>query len=155
MYTIALVGKARTGKTAFLERHATGEFVGRYKPTAGMVTTQLGWSTTRGEYTVNVIDCEAGIIPVGVDMYMLFISSLEDVKEWSTLSKIVPESSIMVLQSFCDLRETKYVLNDVPRGDYIARYRVSARSNYRRPFLSALRYLTRDPHLAYIEDPTL
>eukprot|EP01012_Entosiphon_sulcatum_P002485 TRINITY_DN10528_c0_g1_i1.p1 TRINITY_DN10528_c0_g1~~TRINITY_DN10528_c0_g1_i1.p1 ORF type:complete len:371 (-),score=59.91 TRINITY_DN10528_c0_g1_i1:3-1091(-) len=55
---IMVIGEGEVGKTSFITRHDTGEFITRYIPTVGQVTTRMAFFTNRGLVEFNL--CEHG-----------------------------------------------------------------------------------------------
>eukprot|EP00931_Biecheleriopsis_adriatica_P054193 TRINITY_DN31862_c0_g1_i1.p2 TRINITY_DN31862_c0_g1~~TRINITY_DN31862_c0_g1_i1.p2 ORF type:complete len:257 (+),score=58.38 TRINITY_DN31862_c0_g1_i1:26-772(+) len=53
---LLLVGDGEVGKTTFVKRHLTGEFLTRYKPTEGFEMTKLRVNTSSGQVQFNVWD---------------------------------------------------------------------------------------------------
>jgi len=55
-YKIVIIGDAGVGKTTFITRHKTGEFVKKYEPTFGVVVRPVNFMTNYGEIQFNVWD---------------------------------------------------------------------------------------------------
>lgn len=56
-YKIVVVGPAKVGKTAWLTRLLSGDFVNRYVPTLGVEIHPLDFNTPQGTIRFNVWDC--------------------------------------------------------------------------------------------------
>ncbi|CAE7507172.1 unnamed protein product, partial [Symbiodinium pilosum] len=55
-YKLVLLGDAGVGKTSFVKRHLTGEFVKKYRPTEGCEMKKLKFMTSRGPVVFQVWD---------------------------------------------------------------------------------------------------
>ncbi len=55
-FKLVFVGDAGVGKTTFLNRHLTGEFIERYDATRGVDVDPLDFSTNHGRIRFNVWD---------------------------------------------------------------------------------------------------
>ena len=55
-FTAVLIGAPKVGKTTYLERIVTGNFVEEYKPTHSWETHHLLFNTNKGEVLLNIVD---------------------------------------------------------------------------------------------------
>lgn len=151
-YNILLVGNERVGKSAFVERHRTGEYVHTHKPTDAPKTTSLVFETNYGDTTLNVIECNAFFnIPLDRAIHAAIImfdvtnmSSYKSVKNWYNLCRPHTEN-IVLCGNKADMKDTQVKAKNMTfhRKHSIPYYPVSARSNYNfeRPFLMILQRL--------------
>jgi len=56
-FKICVVGDANVGKTAYINRLRTGNFIADYRPTMGIVVTPLHVTTSKGSVRFNMWDC--------------------------------------------------------------------------------------------------
>lgn len=56
-FKLLLLGDGNVGKTCFVKRHLTGEFVKRYQPTEGCEMKKLKISTSKGPLLFTMWDC--------------------------------------------------------------------------------------------------
>ena len=56
-YKIVLIGEGGVGKTVFVKKHLTGDFVPRYNPTVSVEVTTVKFSTNYGDINFEVWDC--------------------------------------------------------------------------------------------------
>jgi len=57
IYKCILVGNAGVGKTTFVKRHLTGEFIKDYLPTSDVEVNALDFYANEGQIIFNVWDC--------------------------------------------------------------------------------------------------
>ena len=75
--TIAVVGDSRVGKSTFIERHKTGEFIEEYEGvdcfgecSRIIIQTKISCTTNKGPVTLNLVETNSPDIK-GVDAYIL------------------------------------------------------------------------------------
>jgi len=156
---LLMLGDRGCGKTTFVTRHATGDFVKDYKPTSNedYRMTKLDFCTDSGQVIFVVYECcSVNHIPAGVTfdcimlMYDVAVSKLMKDKEGndydgvdkckkyvsytrSILKDVMPKAPIVVIGNKCDLANTqKCNLMSKPSIKLTDdfTYFVSAKSNY-------------------------
>lgn len=171
-FKVVIVGDGKVGKTTFIKRHATGDFVKDYKPTVGAEITNLSFYTPKGQYTLKVWDCggqernqglgdgyfcgaQAAIIMFDVTSTMSYIA----IEEWhKKIKRVCDKIPIVIVGNKIDLKDRRVRPKDINihRKLMTQYYDVSAKSNYNfeKPFLYLLRTVTQDPMLKFIEKPS-
>ena len=154
-----IVGDGGCGKTAFVTRHYTGEFVKNYIATMGVEVRPLTFSTSKGAMTMNIWDCagqekfcglqeiyyqgaQAAIIMFDVTSKI----SYNNVGPWyNKIKEKCPGIPIVLCGNKVDVKERKVRPRDITfhRRKSIQYYDISAKSNYNfeKPFLYILRQL--------------
>ena len=56
-FKVVIIGDARVGKSAFVQKYKTGHFVRKYVPTRGVKETLLHFDTSHGKMILKVWDC--------------------------------------------------------------------------------------------------
>lgn len=168
-YKIILVGDGGVGKTTFLRRHLTGEFVQKYVATVGVEVHPLVFHTNKGPMTINVWDC-AGMEKfgglrsgyyTGADACIIMFDttnklSFGSVPEWyKDVRKVCSDIPIVLCGNKVDVMDRKVTHKAIrdalcPESIY---YDISAKSNYNyeKPFLHLLKILTEDDDLSLVE----
>lgn len=150
---IIMIGDSKVGKTAFVTRHLTGDFVTDYQPTVGIHIHPLAFSTSKGDIKLNVWDCapqelkenyysgaQAAIIMFDVTSN----TSYNNIESWyNFIKEKCPDIPIVLCGNKIDLKERTVLHTDINfhRENSIPYYDISSRSNYNfeKPFL----YITR------------
>lgn len=167
-FKIVLIGDAECGKTTFIARHRTGEFLKTYNPTLGVEISPLSLNTNRGRYTLNVWDCagqdkfaelKSGYY-IDADMALLFF----DVSRKETYERLgyhlanfrkMSRAPVLICGNKVDMKNRQVKPSRIlfPRQNNLAYFDISAKSNYQYecPFLYALRTFLRDPQVRFIE----
>ncbi|CAE7835492.1 ran [Symbiodinium sp. CCMP2592] len=115
-YKLVLLGDAGVGKTCFVKRHVTGEFVKKYRPTEGCEMKKLKISTSRGPVLFQVWDTAgqdhlAGLRDgyfIGAQCAMVFFDvtkreSHQNLAKWVTdLRKVAGEIPVVVVGNKVD-----------------------------------------------------
>lgn len=171
-YKIALVGD-RAGKTAWLHRHATGQFLPDCLITYGTHMTPLRFHTSRGEVRLEVLDI--GRAPDGrtrleyatqaastADATMVFFS-VADLESFAQARRLVSAlrtghsaRPMVVCGNKVDLKERVVAPNEIAAWSRGCQYYdVSAKTlyNFEKPFLCLLRAFTGDGTLIFVERP--
>jgi GTP-binding nuclear protein Ran len=167
---IIIVGDGGVGKTAFITRHRTGEFVKNYVATMGVEVSPLSFHTSKGLVTLNICDCagqekfsglqdgyidraEAAIIMFDVTSNI----SYKNVGDWyKKVDAKCPGIPIVLCGSKVDVKDRKVRPKDIRfhRIKKIQYYDVSSKSNYNfeKPFLHIVRKLWGDD-TKFVEAP--
>ena len=167
-FKIVLAGDGGVGKTAFLQRHSTGEFREEYDPTTfGKNWYNLPFQTNYGTLLFRVWDCAgqkkfprlrkgtyAGAI------LMFSVTDRSSYKNLDTWNKKVDENVVKVVcGNKVDVknrnRKVKARYIGWPRRKGYAYYEISAKSNhnFEKPFLYLARKLTGHADLKFVEYP--
>lgn len=133
-YKIVLVGDQQTGKTSFIERHCSGEFIKYYEPTDGVEIYTLKfdsnhgrigftiWDTSSKEYTSDIyyIDLDAAMIfsEAGTCGINYWVNKIQNV------DSSVP---LVICNNKADLSKTK---QQYYGEDRIKVYNISAKTEY-------------------------
>jgi len=150
VFDILLIGDTRVGKSAFVQRHKTGEFEKRHIPFEGCVTRSLDFYTNRGLVTLCVTECDIKTEIPNVDFHgviMMFdVTNRQSYKNIVSLCEAQRVSLNVVLcgnKCDCKDREVKAKNMTFHRKHKIPYVEISARSNFRfeRPFLEILKPL--------------
>ena len=62
-YKCVLIGASGVGKTSLINRHVTGKFSSRHKPTDRVKVTSLVFHTREGDIKFNMGTCWASQVP--------------------------------------------------------------------------------------------
>jgi len=169
-----LVGSGGVGKTSFVRRHIAGEFNRRYVPTMGMNIHPMQLETTRGSVLLDVCDTAGqerfGVLRDGyykdADMAIIMFDvtsriTYKDVPRWyNDITRVCgPDIPIVLVGNKVDVQhrtvKTKQVNYHTKKG--ISYVEISAKTNlnFDVPFVTLLRRLLGDDHLALVEAPEL
>lgn len=150
---VAFVGDGNVGKTVFLTRHSTGDFITVYEPSTDTKIVKIPFYTNEGVVTfncraLNTMDKSYENMDAFVVMFDLTNKSTYDhvddyVKEIQSLDKDVP---IILCGNKCDLKNREVFAKNITKHRDLnlnAYFDISAKSNYNfeKPFLSILREL--------------
>lgn len=168
-YKIILIGDGGVGKSAFVNRHRTGEFDARYIPTMGVNVVPLTFNTNYGKITFKVWDC-AGQEKFGglregyyqqaqgaICMFDLTSRiTCKNIAHWIlSVCGVVPNIPFVICGNKCDMPDIKVTELDLPTLQ--SYYPISARSNYNfeKPFLDLAKQLTGHKDLEFVEMPPI
>ncbi|KNC49607.1 GTP-binding nuclear protein Ran-4 [Thecamonas trahens ATCC 50062] len=168
VYKVCVLGSAGSGKTTWLRRHATGEFVAEHTPTVGVEVLSLTFNTTRGPITFQMWDMAgtdkfAGLgedYLLNADAAVVFFdvtdkSSYKAVKTWFDMVESKDVSLAVLVGSKVDssAREVSSSSVTFHRKRNVQYYEISSKSNYNfeKPFLYLARRLTNDRDLQFVE----
>jgi GTP-binding nuclear protein Ran len=168
-YKLILVGDGGVGKTTYLHRHLTGDFIRQYNPTLGVEVHPLMFSTNHGSVRFNVWDT-AGQKKFGglgdgyyvqaqcaIIMYDLTNSlSCEHVIEWlHSIEQVCGPIPIVLCGNKSDLGERKGLLT--LSRENIQSFVISSKNNsdFELPFLWLARRLASLPDLVFVENPAM
>ena len=155
-FKIVLVGPAQSGKSAFVERHRTGDFPHKYVPTLGVDVYTLTFKTTGGPVTFSVWDCAGDPkyggfrdgYYVGADGAIVFTSDQNDpttLKGWiDEVRKTLPPQAFVVVKSKVDEVSSPHEPNLIQISSL-------TKLNIHLPFLTLTRKLMNDPSLNLVE----
>lgn len=171
-YKVAVMGSGGSGKTTWLRRHITGQFVPTYIPTIGVEVHPITFKTTDGDICVNFwdtagqeklgglrdgyyISADAGIVFYDCSNKLSYL----DVMQWARdFLRVAAGKPIVICGNKVDLpEETQKIVNPTIHRDLeCSLYPVSALScyNYEKPILDLLRKLRGKPELTFVEDCT-
>jgi len=152
---VLLVGDCEVGKTAFVTRHRTGVFVGKYKATENVQITPLSFYTNHGKMTVEIWDHSGTCIKTGIksDGYDAAIvmfdltnrTSFKSVSMWISMIRMqFPEIHIIVCgnKGDCKAKRAAYIiLQALVRETNGVYHDISTKSNLSidSPFISIAR----------------
>jgi len=130
---IALVGSSGTGKSTFINRHKTGEFIKFHNPNSESITTTLQFNTTRGLINLVVTeypqDSEINLISTNNDAYLVLCDQTLASHKYgaSILKKLIKTNKPAVVAiNKRDVEQTKVSLKrEIPH------FSISSKSNYR------------------------
>lgn len=162
-YNIYLSGDRGVGKTAFMTRHATGNFVREYHPTHGIDETELVFHTNYGVIAFNVLDTaeEYETLERRIDGAILVydLTRLETLDSFSRrINDFSAETPVAVCGNKCDLAKTSYkkeshIVRDKAPGCYYAFISALSNYNFEHPFLHLARELTGHKDLIIADSP--
>ena len=172
-FKIVVIGDGGVGKTTFLRRHETGEFVKPYIPTKGAEVRPLRFYTSRGLIQFDMWDT-AGQERLGGLKELYYIgahgafvmfdvcqrSSYKNVPVWyKDLTKVCGNIPMVLIGNKVDIKDRKLKAQQITfhRKRNLQYYDVSAKSNYQyeKPFLWMLKALVGDPNLVLVQEVIL
>eukprot|EP00923_Selenidium_pygospionis_P041807 GHVN01072616.1.p1 GENE.GHVN01072616.1~~GHVN01072616.1.p1 ORF type:complete len:217 (-),score=6.37 GHVN01072616.1:119-769(-) len=172
-FKIVIIGDGGVGKTTFVTRHKSGEYIKRYDPTVGANVHSLPFYTNYGEIVFTCwdtagqernsglrdgyyVDAHGGIIMFDLTARITY----QNLANWYTdLTRICPDIPIIVCGNKADIRERAVKPRQITfhhkRG--LKYCDLSAKSNYNfeRPFLMLARALTGKNDLVFVAQPAL
>lgn len=175
---IVILGDGGVGKTTYIKRFLTGEFIKSYDPTIGTQIDALPFTTSDGKVVLEIWDCagqekysglgdgyyisaDAAIIMIDLTRRITLVSA---VHWYVKLMKMKPKIPIVFVGNKSDSAyvqlSPKFVQDylsgkNIPDSQY---YTISAKSNYNheKPFLHLLSKLMKNDSLSFVEgSPTL
>nr|QBK89910.1 MAG: Ras family GTPase [Pithovirus LCPAC101] len=163
-FTIIVVGDAKVGKSTFIHRHNTGEFLKDHVATDAIVSTRLTFTTTSGPIDIIVREVPIGIynMPRCDGCIVMFDTcnknSFLNVDYW--INSVLNNNNIpiVICGNKVDIKDSKVFYRDVSRKFQLntpnkvhTYYGISTRSGYKydKPFLSLIRSLVGDNNLAF------
>jgi len=172
-FKVVFLGDAATGKTTFLRRHHTGEFIKDYVATMGVQVTNLQFWTSQGPVIFNCWDCAGREDFAGIrDGYLIqaqaavLFFSVTDRRTYRSIQtffadirRVCGEVPIVMCGNKVDIKDRKVKASNINfhRKNNLQYFDVSARSkyNFEKPFLYLLRRLLRDSEITFVEAPAL
>lgn len=138
-YRIAVVGPAKTGKTTWIERLYTGNFIREYIPTLGIRTTDIVFYTEDGPVTFEVTECRK-LQHGNIDGVIVFSTSETPSTTIENLILSSPRGTpIILVMNKVDCKSGSHdVLRNIAKRYNIPFTKISAKTNYNyeQPFLS-------------------
>jgi len=165
-YKIIFTGDSGVGKSTFIKRHLTGEFVKKYIPTTGVEVTQLVFDTNRGPVTLKLWDCADHKLREGFFIgahaaVVMFDATCQTSythvdKHVSAIRKVCEDIPIVLCGNKVDIRNRVVYPKHITKQfklNLTNYYDVSARSNYNfeKPFLRIIRKLLNDQDVMFEE----
>ncbi len=167
-YKIIVAGAPGTGKTCFIRRHLSGEFVQNYTPTKGVAVTRMEFSTSRGLIAFELHDLGADVVSLlgtneedelgkyfhGAHGLLAFYDHSQQKSTFQValqLIKLYPALPAVLCGNKADIgggaMGPHYWAQKCPH------HKLSAKSNFQneKPFLSLARTLLGDPKLVFSE----
>lgn len=167
-FKVVLIGAGESGKTAFLQRHKTGDFEKKYIATLGTQVEPLTFHTNYGPVILNVWDCagqekfggsrdgyylksDAAIAMFSRDSIPSLITTLGLLPD---LTRIAGEIPVVLVGNKVDVDDPEVKSHHIPmsvKGASVY-YDVSALSNYNfeKPFLFLVRTLMNKRDLKFV-----
>lgn len=165
------MGPSGVGKTAFVHRHLTGEFIKPYMATIGAEVHPLVFHTSKGPVRFNIFDCAGQAVLLGngnewwnhadcaIVMSDYDKSTLEQIPYW--MGKIPVGVPKVLCYNMLDLknqveRRRQSVFRETAaryRAENVEQFMISVKScqNIEAPLLHLARALLQDPELQFIE----
>lgn len=159
-FTVAIIGDIGVGKTVFVQRHVTGEFIRRYYQSTEVKKSVLEFNTNYGVKSVSCLDVPSNVnITEKADAYIVMFdvtSKNTYLKALDYYNSITDKTSpIVVIGNKVDCFDRKVELSDIkfPSNKNIPYTDISVRSNYNynKPFLILLRKLTGHDDLVFVD----
>ena len=161
-----MIGGHGTGKTCFLDRHSSGQFIKEYVPTLSLTSKRLSFNTSKGFFTFDVFDCpveETSYLDIKCDVVFCFYTS----QKYEETQRLIDEYLkrhhdvlVISLWGLGDVKEEVLFLRKKMRtnkGYELLRqgretYQISGLNNYNyeKPFLYAMRKLIGDQSLRFV-----
>jgi GTP-binding nuclear protein Ran len=170
---LVLVGDGGVGKTTFIRRHQTGEFIHEYIPTAGVVISQVSFHTTQGLVVFEVWNTagqeilgglrEAYYLESDCAMVMFDLTAPASYRNAATWYKdviqVCPTIPVVLVGNKADVADRPIHRKNVTlhKKHEIPYYSVSAKTNYHfeLPFLELARNLTGSSDLQFTTAPVI
>lgn len=168
-YKVVLLGSGGCGKTTWIRRHISGQFVPTYFPTVGVEVHPITFKTSEGDVRINFWDT-AGQEKLGglrdgyyiqADASILFYDSssklsYNQVAQWNDdFERVAPGKPKVVCGNKVDLPEDQLKVTDpaIHRDLGCPFYFTSGLSlyNYEKPILEIVRRLRDSPNLTFVE----
>lgn len=168
--SILLVGAAGVGKTAFVKRHITGEFIKEYQPTTGATVETTSYQTNHGKVTLHFWEvpdtfsnsmrdkCYAGS-DAAIIMYSVTSQQSYDAIEGyeASIRNICGDIPIVIVGTHCDELHRAVAPKDVTihRVLDLPYFEISAKSSYNieKPIMTMLQCATDDLDVTLREEP--
>ncbi len=170
-YNLAIIGGSGVGKSIFIHRHKSGEFIKHHILTTEKIQTNITFHTTHGIAEVHIHEIPdttnseqimALMDHMDAVIIMFDVTSMSSCLTAIDLTKLISKKCyIVVCGNKCDIPQRKVMAKDITRNLFfivqkIKYYDISARSNYNfeKPFLVCLQHCI-SPDLAFIEAPPI
>ncbi len=162
-FNLVILGDSGVGKTAFIQRHLTGEFITNHKPTTKSQVKILDFYTTTGNINFNILDGAKPKHYANADTAILMFDqtngkSYQRLTQWyNTFRQVCPTAPVVIVGNKIDIRHVVYRAEhiDIHRKLNLQYYPISAKSNYNfeKPFLYLARTLLNDSTLQLTGGP--
>ena len=133
---IAFIGAPKVGKTAFISRHKTGEFITEHAETKLTQTTNLKFYTNKGK--INITAYENCKNLEEMDAYILLIDTedIDSILYLVNIINIIPKKPMVLCFSKCDLKKQEFNIQLLKKFIKCRYYFISAKScyNFEKPF---------------------
>jgi GTP-binding nuclear protein Ran len=161
-FDVLLIGDRRVGKTTFINRHLTFQFIKEYTPSNNITVYRLNFNTNYGPICLKVIDYPEAI-PFNYTVDFEAVIIMFDLTSKSSYNNIIPRldrlrntlpmGNIVICGNKIDILHREVLPRDIDVKPQ-KYYDVSAKSNYQfyKPFLYLLRQLTGNNNLEIIEE---
>ncbi len=168
-YKILLVGESKVGKTTFIQKHLTREYIQDYNPTVGIKSHLLKFNTNYGLIVLNIHECggHKNFVGLPINYYqhsdavivMFDLTSLETYKlakdRIHNILLAIPKLPLVLCGNKVDLQDRKVKSEEIAVhleskfGRKILYYNISVKSNYnfQKLFLVLLRQITNQSDL--------
>jgi len=155
-FNCVLIGDHNVGKTAFITRHLTGEFIKKYESTNYSEVWPLKFNTSDGEIVFNVC---INNVPHDIDCAIMMFDLTDRstfnycISQYNKFFKTLSDIPVILLGNKCDLAPYKVTpdhititfssCENVTYGDIS----VKSKYNINNPFLCLSRLLLNNPQL--------
>lgn len=156
-----IVGDGAVGKTAYITRHATGEFIPYYNPTTTIKVPSLKFNTSKGYITFDLYDGPLALVPK-IDCVIIMFDltkheTYDHVRDWyQNICDKYGNIPIILCGNKVDMKHLQVKLAEITvhRELGLPYYSISAKSNYNfeKPFLHLARHFLDDPDLYFTEN---
>lgn len=175
-YKVAVLGDAKVGKSAFIRKHCTGEFIWEYRATSGVDVRSLSFHLSDSsdiKFTIwdiagqssseqikeNLNDCDAVIIVCDMSQKTTYESAIK--VYYSMARSLFPDIPIVILGNKVDLLFThtrqnltsKEIKRVLPQDVHFYDYSAKSNYNFEKPFLYIMRKIKNDENLSFRETP--
>ncbi len=166
-YKVVVAGGANTGKSCFIHRHLTGEFVENCQPTPRVVSLALAFDTTRGRIVFDLWDVPGSEKAPGVwDHFsgawgvLAFYDASAKMSSISDALAVVnanPGLPAVLCGGKADLLGEHAALSAWSSPPSLPHFQVSAKNDYDigKPLLALARLFLGDSQLNFIEKPSI
>jgi len=168
-YKCSIIGGAGTGKTAFIDRHKTGDFETSYIPTHGIKSSNLRFHTSTGDFVFYISDIggqgmydysEIQEYTKDSDLVIILFDVTNKItydfaREYYIRAKQIAPNAVFILcgnKVDCKDRKVKSDMIKLHREFNMHYWDISAKSGYNteKPFLHAIRKLTDNNNVHFV-----
>ena len=158
-FNIAFIGDSKVGKTTFITRHHTGEFMAEYCPSMEIKVYPLSFDTSEGRILLN---CWDGKVPEEEEVdAVVAMFDVTNRLSYENVEGLIRGLNVSVPIILCgnkvdccrDRQIHPQKINLHRELKLNAYYDISARSNYNfeKPFLKLIRTLMRNQHIRFLD----
>jgi GTP-binding nuclear protein Ran len=166
-FKLVILGEGGVGKTSFVQRHNSGEFVKKYEPTHGVDVSTVSFSTNKGDIHFKCWDVagqneftgfqDGYYIKADCAIIMFDVSSRLSYKQipiwYKNLIRVSPNVKVVICANKVDLRTRQVKVKDVVfhRKHNLQYYEMSTKSteNYEKPFQYLAKVLLKDNNVHF------